>query len=277
MKANTILRNNNCKYLLLAFCLSLFSCEEVIEVDLDTGEDTVVIDAEILWQKGTDGALQTIRISRMTAYYNPTPPRVSGAHVRIENVEGEVFIFNETEEAGTYVCTNFVPELNQTYTLYAQVGEQLYTATETMVPTPAINRVEQTETGGFSADEPEVAIYFNDPAGESNYYLTSFVTRILPYPDYELTNDELSDGNEISNEFSDDDLQPGNTVEITLRGISRQFYRYMVLILEAVDSNPFSAPPANIRGNIVNQSSGGSAALGYFRLCESDYRAYVMQ
>ena len=76
----------------------LASCEDVVEVDLDAGTSKLVIDAEIVWIKGTDGKQQTIKISRMTDYYNEVVPKVSGAQVYIENSEGETFNFDESTE-----------------------------------------------------------------------------------------------------------------------------------------------------------------------------------
>lgn len=257
-------------------CFGLFSCEDVIQANLDTGEAKLVVDAEILWQKGTDGALQTIKLSRMTAYYNPETPKVSGAQVYISNSAGTQFTFEETAP-GVYTCTSFVPVLNETYTLYVAADGEVYTATETLMPVPEIDHTEQTDNGGFSADETEVAIYFNDPASQANYYLISFITPTLAYPDYELTDDELTDGNEIKADYSHDDLVPGDALQITVRGISHQFYNYMNLILSAADSDPFSTPPASIKGNVINVESNGTAALGYFRLCETDYLEYVIQ
>lgn len=262
--------------LFLFACFGLFSCEDVITADLDTGEAKIVIDAEILWQKGTDGSNQTIKISRMTAYYNPETPKVSGAQVYIENSAGNQFSFPETAP-GIYSCTDFVPVLNETYTLHVLADGQNYTATEKLMPVPQINRLEQTISTTFGDDQPEVAIYYTDPADETNYYLTSFATPILPYPEYELSDDELTNGNETKSDFSHEDLKQGDRVEVTLRGLSRQFYNYMNLILEAADSNPFSTPPANIRGNILNQDNSSSPAIGYFRLCESDYRSYIVE
>lgn len=275
MRKNIVLKNNTF-ILMLLLCFGLFSCEDVIQADLDTGEAKIVIDAEILWQKGTDGAMQTIKISRMAAYYSPETPKVSGAVVYIENSTGNQFYFPETAP-GIYSCIDFLPVLNETYTLYVQADGQSYNATEKLIPVPQINRLEQTTSTGFGDDQQEVAIYYSDPANEANYYLTSFTTSVLPYPEYDLNDDKLTDGNEIKADFSHEDLKSGDTVEITLRGLSRQFYNYMTLILEAADSNPFSTPPANIRGNILNQNNSESAALGYFRLSESDYRSYILE
>lgn len=262
--------------LLLVLCLGLFSCEDVITADLDTGDSKIVIDAEILWQKGTNGANQTIKISRMTAYYNPETPKVSGARVYIENSTGRQFFFPETAP-GIYNCTDFLPVPNETYTLYVEADGQVYTASEKLIPVAPINRLEQTISTGFGDDQPEVAIYYTDPANETNYYLTSFVSTVLPYPEYDLNDDDLTNGNETKSDFSHEDLKAGDVIEIEHRGVSRQFYNYMNLILEAADSNPFSTPPANIRGNILNQNNSGSQALGYFRLSESDHRLYTLE
>ncbi|KOS05699.1 hypothetical protein AM493_06355 [Flavobacterium akiainvivens] len=261
---------------LILSCLGLFSCEDVIQADLDTGEAKLVVDAEILWQKGTDGAVQTVKLSRMAGYYVPATPKVSGAQVYIENSTGTQFAFPEVEP-GVYTCTNFVPALNETYTLHVTVDGEVFTATETLMPVTEIHNLIQDADGGFTGDEMEVAIYFNDPANQPNYYLISFITPTLAYPDYELTDDGLTDGNELKADYSHEDLVAGDSVQITLRGISHPFYNYMNLILSAADSNPFATPPANIKGNVLNQDANGSEALGYFRLCESDYRDYTIQ
>jgi hypothetical protein len=265
------------KYLIFLLIFSLLGCEDVIEVDLATGEDKIVIDAEILWQKGTDGSMQKIKISRMAAYYDPSVPKVSGAEVYVSNDAGTQFEFIESDDAGVYVCTNFIPALNEAYTLHVKVGDDEYTAVETMISVPKIERIEQRVTDDFGTEEMEVRFYFNDPQNETNYYLGQFVTDVIQYPDYELQDDEFYNGNEMMNDFSHEDLKPGKLLAITLRGVSKQFYDYMDLILDATDPDAFSSPPANIRGNIIHQNNEGSFALGYFRLCESDSVSYIVQ
>lgn len=265
------------KFFILLMAFSLSGCEDVIQVDLATGVDKIVIDAEILWQKDTDGSMQEIKISRMAAYYDPSVPKVSGAEVYVSNSAGVQFVFHESDEPGVYVCTDFIPVLNETYMLNVKVGDEVYTAVETMMPAPKIERVEQRVRDDFGTEEIEVSFYFNDPQNETNYYLGEFVTDVIQYPEYELQDDEFYNGNEMMNDFSHEDLKPGKVLDITLRGVSKQFYDYMDLILDATDPDAFSSPPANIRGNIINQTSQRSFALGYFRLCESDNVFYTVQ
>ena len=261
----------------LLFVLVFSSCEDVVNLDLETGEAKLVVDAEIIWKKGTAGNEQVIKISKMAPYYNNTTPKVSGAQVRIENNGGDIFTFNETEP-GIYVCTNFVPVLNADYKLFVTAEGQSFTATEKLTSVTPIDKVEQALVPDFGGEDViELTFYYKDPAEQANFYLTDYQSEFLLFPEYELTDDELFNGNDISTRFSNEDMKPGNTVEITHRGISKGFYNYMKLILEVYDGNPFSVPPGNIRGNIVNTGDANNFALGYFRLCESDHVSYVVK
>jgi hypothetical protein len=265
---------------LLSFFSLLFfsSCEDTVTLDLETGETKLVVDAEIIWQKGTAGNEQTIKISKTAPYYNNTTPKVSGAQVRIENRDGDVFTFNETE-AGNYVCNNFVPVIDMDYTLYVTAEGQSFTAVEKLTAVTPIDRVEQETVKDAVGDEfIEIVFYYKDPADQVNYYLTDFKSNYLLFPEYNLTRDELFNGNEMSTRFTDDDkIKPGITYNITHRGISKNFFNYMNLILEIYGGSPFSIPPGNIRGNIINTSDSNNFAFGYFRLCEAEKTDYVIK
>ena len=89
-------KNKVTALLSLFFILFFSSCEEVVNLDLETGEPKIVIDAEIIWQKGTLGNEQIIKISKTAPYYNNITPKVSGAQVKIESSNGAIFTFNET-------------------------------------------------------------------------------------------------------------------------------------------------------------------------------------
>jgi hypothetical protein len=260
----------------LLFVLLFSSCEDVVNLDLETGEAKIVIDAEIIWKKGTAGNEQTIKISKMAPYYNTTAPKVSGAQVRVENSDGTVFTFNETQP-GLYVCTDFIPVLNTDYTLYVQAEGQSFTAVEKLMPVTPINRVEQGLVLEGDKDLIELTFYYDDPADEVNYNLSDFKSDFLLFPEYNLMDDDFFNGNEINIRFSHEDMKAGNTVAITNRGISKNFYNYMNLILEASSANPFATPPGNIRGNIVNANDATNFALGYFRLCEADKVSYTVK
>ncbi|WP_417885562.1 DUF4249 domain-containing protein [Zunongwangia sp.] len=262
---------------LLLLISILCACEDVIHVDLDTGEPRLVVDAEILWRNETTGSNQEIYLSRLTEYYNEETTKVSDANVIIKNEAGDEFIFSETETPGTYACTNFIPAIGAQYQLEITVDGEVYTATETMIGSPEIKRIEQKSDGGFLGKDNQISIFYDDPANEDNYYLTRYDTNFLQYPYYSLTDGDFYDGNEIEDSFSDEDLEVGERIDITFRCISEQFYNYITLINESSSDNPFGTPPANIRGNIINQTNANHFAFGYFRLSEAKVTEYTFQ
>lgn len=261
----------------LLFVVLFTSCEDVVTLDLETGETRLVVDAEIMWKKGTSGNEQTIKISKTAPYYNSSTPKVSGAQVRVENTNGDVFTFNETGP-GVYVCTNFVPVIDMEYKLFVQAEGMSFTAVEKLTSVTPITKVEQATVPDFGGEDViELTFYYTDPVDQVNFYVTDYSSSFVIYPEYEITNDEFYNGNEISTRYSHEDMKSGNTVKITHRGVSKNFYNYMKLILEASSSNPFLVPPGNIRGNIVNTTDANNFALGYFRLCEADVVDYVVK
>jgi len=272
--------NFKSKAVALLNLLSVFlflSCDKLVDLDLETGDPKIVIDAEIFWEKGTSGNQQSIKITRMAPYYSAEVPKVSGAHVRVENSNGAIFTFNETEP-GLYVCTDFVPEINMDYTLFVQIDGQSLTAKEKLVSVVPIDKIEQELINDITGpDFIVVSFYYKDPVDEVNYYLTDYKSDLFFSPEYSPSSDEYSNGNEINEKFGDTDLKAGEIVEVTHRGISKNFYNYMNLVLEAASSNPFGAVPGNIRGNIINTTDANNFALGYFRLCEANRISYTVK
>jgi len=267
--------------LLLCFVSFFISCEEVVEVDLNTAPPKLVVDASINWVKGTDGSQQTIKLTTTTGYYSTTIPVVSGAAVFVTNSEGTVFDFIETLGTGEYVCTNFIPEIGETYTLTVINGGQTYTATETLYAVPDIAYTEQDNEGGFLGENVEVRFFFQDEVNVENFYMVRFDAGVLPYPDYDVFDDRFNANNEMFGIFSDEDLAAGQLLNIKLFGVSEQYYNYMAILINLAEGGsgggPFSTPPVTVRGNVVNQTNEADYALGYFRLSEVDTLDYTVE
>ncbi len=266
--------------IILLNLLMLSSCEEVVDVDLDTAAPKLVIDASIQWQKGTDGHEQKIKLTTTTGFYSTTIPTVSGAVVRVTNANNQTFSFIEEEAgSGLYVCHDFIPEINQTYQLTVVLNGQTYTATESLLGVNPITSVEQNNEGGFGSDEIEIKAYANDPDGVDNYYLFRYKASTKAIPEFDAFDDEFVQGNQFFGYYTNEDLKSGDVIDITISGISKRYFEYMSkIILIAQGSNgPFSTPPATVRGNIVNQTNSKNFALGYFTLSETDHTAYTLQ
>ncbi|MEO0036934.1 MAG: hypothetical protein RIQ59_145 [Bacteroidota bacterium] len=256
------------------------SCETKVDIPLDTANPKLVIDANILWQKGTSGSTQKIKLTTTTDYYSSTIPVVSGATVTVTNSANTVFVFTETPNTGEYVCTNFEPWINENYTLSVQYAGQNYTATEKLLATPSINSVEQNTVQGFGGNVIQVKFFFQDNGSEVNNYLIGIKNPSDVAPKYRAQKDEFFNGNQMFGLYSDKDLKPGDALYFSLEGISLRYLNYMTKLINISASgsggSPFSTPPATLRGNIVNLTDESNYPLGYFHLSEIDTRNYIV-
>lgn len=260
--------------------LTLTSCEDIVQVDLETAAPKLVINGSIQWQKGTLGNEQKIKLTTTTGYYSNTIPTVSGAVVFVTNSDNVTFNFvEEVANSGIYLCHNFIPEIDKTYVLTIALNGQTYTATETLKSVAPITHVDQNSEGGFEGDEIEIKTYFNDPDVVDNYYMFRYKASSLAIPYYGVDEDEFFQGNEFFGYFSNEDIKSGDNIDITIYGVSKRYYEYMnklILIAEG-GGGPFSTPPATVRGNIINQTNPDNYALGYFNVSETDFRNYILQ
>lgn len=268
------------KILIVTMGFFLTSCEEVIHVDLETAAPRLVIDASIDWVKNTIGNEQKIKLSTTTGYYSPTFPTVSGAIIFVTNSASTVFNFIENQGTGEYICTNFQPEIGETYSLTIALNGETYTATETLVNAPNMeSSVVQNNDAGLGGDEVEVLTKFLDNGAQQNYYLYSHKSNRVAFPQYQVEDDENDNGNLITMYYSNKDLNPGDIVNIKLYGVSRRYSEYFnkLLLASGNDDSPFATTPTKVRGNIVNQTNSKNFAFGYFRLSEVDTKTYIIQ
>lgn len=267
--------------ILIIFISVLFSgCTEVVDIPLNTANPKLVIDASLLWQKGTTGNNQEIKLSTTTDFYTNVTPSVSGATVYVTNSSNVIFNFIETPNTGIYKCTNFVPMIDETYTLTVISNGQNYTASETLKSVAAITSVTQEIQSGFGNDFLKLKTFFNDPANSENYYLYKYKFSNNLKPEYSIDDDTFFQGNTFFSLVLEENTNPGEQVEITHYGISKNYYNYMSILLGVAGSSgggPFQTPPATVRGNIKNITNFDNYPLGYFRVSEADTRNYTIQ
>lgn len=267
-------------YFYIALLFVTFSCEDVIDIDLNETPPKLVIDASINWFKGTDGSDQFIKLTLTAPYFSDSVPPATGAQVYIIDANNSTFNFTEVGNSGIYNNSDFIPVLGNTYTLFITYEEEIYTATETLKSVVPIDYVEQNDTGGFSGEETELKAFYTDPAEEENHYFFEFISDIPEVITLEVYEDQFTNGNQIFGFYTEEELSTGDVVIIRNYGISRQFYEYMFILLQqnSQDSGgPFETQPATVRGNCVNQTNPDKFPLGYFRLSEVAELIYTVQ
>ena len=269
-------------YILFVILIASFfvSCEDVVNVDLKTAPPKLVIDAALNWQKGTSGNTQSIKLSTTTDFFSDVVPAVSGATVFVKNSANTTYTFTENANTGEYVCTNFEPVINETYTLTVINNGQTYTAIESLKPVAPIKNIVQNNNGGFTGTSIEIKAFYTDPANEENYYLYKYVYSNEIKPNYFVGEDTFYQGNDFFSISRKRDISAGDKIEISHFGISKAYHDYMRILLTISGSSsggPFQSPPATVKGNIINTTDFSNYALGYFRLCEVDTKNYTVQ
>lgn len=266
-------------YRLYILCLLLFtfsSCEEVVDIPLEETSPRLVVEASITWVKGSKGNKQNIILSTTAPFYDETTLPVEDAKVKIFNEEGETFEFTHTGD-GVYVTDNFIPQTNEEYELQIMYKGEQYTAREKMIPVTDIDHIEQSKSGGFSGEDYEIKVYYNDPVDEQNYYYFIFKNDKNSIEIYE---DEFTNGNQIFGYYSTEDIKRGDEIKIEMAGISRAYYDYLFVLRSQIGNNnggPFETKPATVKGNIVNEDDKKNYPFGYFRLSEVDTTSYIVQ
>lgn len=267
------------KVFLFIICLGLFSaCEDVVEVELEEAEPRLIVDAIMQWEKGTDGASQTILLSRTRGFFEQEPLPISDATISVMKDSGEEFIFDE-KKSGEYTTSNFIPEIEETYRLRIELDGEVYTAEETLKPVVEIDSIEQNDEGGFSGEDIELKVFYKDPPGIENYYLFKYFAPFLAFPEFSTFDDEFNDGNRIFGLFAEEDIEPGMDIRIQLHGISEDYFNFLEILLAQAGSagGPFETQPATVRGNIKNQNDDDELIFGYFGLSEVDEVIYTVE
>ena len=272
---------------LLIIVLPLFTaCEKVIELDLDTQEKELVIDAHIDWEKGATGQEQTILLSYTQPYYSQEAPEsASGATVLVTDNQGNIFPFVE-HIAGTYKNLNFTPTLGRRYALMVQYQGKEYVASDILKEVPQLteDNITQSNDGGFTRNEIMLTLRFDANAGETNNFVLRIkassdgVTRLYGFndryfPDGHFTTQILSLSSKEEEKF-----KPGDTVEITLFRVSETYMNHIrVLSNNASNNAGLFSIPNRVRGNIVNRANPQENPLGAFRVAQYSKVTYTIR
>jgi len=244
---------------LFSFIFLLVSCEDIIEIDLDTIEPKLVIEGCI----NDLGELCTIKLSKTGDYFEPgIYPAVSGAMVSITDEYGIETEFVEMEQ-GLYSSESLEIFENRSYTLLVQSGGEDYLAEGTIPQKVLIDSLAfDIPPLMYEFDEGYmVTCYLQDPEAYRNYY------RMITYKTGDpknsddikyIFNDDFMNGNMMFMSWEPEPFFPMDTVVVELHTLDKSTYDYY-LTLNSLAGGLFGASnPSNPETNLSND------ALGYF-------------
>jgi len=270
--------------LLVCICCTIPGCQDVIELETPTGPTRLNVDAHfrVFARENPPRFTGAVTLTETVNFFEEDIPAVSGAIVTItERGTGNLIVLTETEAgSGVYEAEDLSPlnDFDAVFDLRVEALGEVYTASAQLIPTAPILDIQQGDLQIFGEEDVEIRVLITDTPGVENFYLFDFGFQL-----YAPIEDTFFDGNEFEfsylyTEEDGESLQPGERITVINDGIDRRFYNYMELLLEQVEpAGPFSAPPATLRGNIVNPQNPDIFAFGYFRISESVSRDFVIE
>lgn len=253
-----------------------YSCEEVVEIDLETATPRLVINAPLEWKANSDGRYQIINLSTTAGFYQSEPPKVSGAMVQVKDSLGNIFLFEEGEVVGRYECFNFEPQIFGEYELEIIYNNETYVGTETLYPVPGFDKTEQLLTA--IGDLLEIRAYFTDPENEQNFYLIEENSSATIVPGYLVYNDNFFNGKQIYTSVYDETLVAQDVVTFKLFGISSRHHDYLFKLTLSIESDlgPFQTVPGLLLGNVKNITNKKNFPFGYFSLSQTSTIEHIV-
>jgi len=274
------------KYLtyILILTISLSSCTDIIDIELNSANQTLVVEAKITDQDSP----AMVYLSHTTDYFNPNEPeRVTGAIVKLSNSSGQSAQLVEMDP-GVYQSSYFKGISGETYTLSIEEGDQIYEA-QSSLPTKV--KIDSLVVEWFASFNPNDSLgggymlncWYTDPVDEANFYM--FTAEKLNISDTQepdsrrpssriLMSDILSNGKpSLMNLNRRGFYEIGDTVLVEMISIDQSMYKYLDQLGEVSGGGPSfgSSAPANPQNNINN------GAMGYFSAQAIDSQVVVIR
>ncbi len=241
------------------------SCTEVLDVDLDTENDRLVVDGLVTNQLKPF----QVKLSRTLALDDSTAfPAVNNAFVTIGDNQGNLDTL--------YLETNGVYKTNgprqgvvgRTYLLTISVDGKSYVGQDILTSVAPIDTIftlyrEKGEEAGIQEAGYYIYFAFMDPA-EKNYYMeeiTKDLAPVLKSNQLAVYNDQFIKPNVVFLTRAPGRFVSGEKAVLTLSSLSEAGYNYMngVALQLQNDGGFFSTPPANAPTNL------SAGALGFFK------------
>lgn len=244
------------KYLFFLLPLFTVSCEDIIDVELNSVPPKIVIEGNVALD-----SLATVKVST-THDFSATGeyPIITSAVVKVWDNAGnsETLLPNSK---GLYVTSGIRGVEGRTYNLSVNYDDKEYTATSTMPPLVAIDSLTLFDFPVLDYRTPMV--HFTTPPGNINDYYKFYVyvngeRRANKYETY--STDLLDDGMEMHIRLSvprdpatnDDPVEKGDTLTVEMQCIDKDMHDYWDTLM--MIENSLANPTTNIKGG----------ALGYF-------------
>ena len=271
---------------ILFISVALFSCEEVIDLEVRDGVNQLVVDA---WLTDEDKE-QSVKLTISQPYFEESAPKPAlGAEVIVYNQDSTAHVFTDPNNDGVYTYKpkpgKFLKENEQVALAVKYENEQYYSLSQ-LKRVPKIDSVAY-EVFSFPITPPDggpkdgflAQFYANDAVGEGDTYLMrSYKNDTLRFKPTDITlayDAGFSPGSKsdglmfilpIRQSLNQTLFLDKDKLKVELFSIPTEAYFYLLqLRQESSNGGIFATPLSNIPTNIINLNSKSTKkALGAF-------------
>ncbi|MCF6270778.1 MAG: DUF4249 domain-containing protein [Melioribacteraceae bacterium] len=223
--------NKISKPLLFGFLIiTLFGCEDIIEVELNSANPIIVIEAAI----AGNNSKSIIKITKSTDFYKPgVYEKISNAEISINDDEGNSVGFTEISE-GIYESLDIIGKTNVEYLIEVTAEGESYNAVSTMPNKIILDSLSleamhphpgEKESTGFI-----LIIYFQDPPNTTDYCRFKLYKNGNLLGGFYIYEDRLTNGNYISYRLplnvEGDKIELGDKLTVELLTIDAPVFEY---------------------------------------------------
>jgi Domain of unknown function (DUF4249) len=267
----------------------LTGCEDVVDLDIASGESQLVVDGWVTNQ----ATEHSIRLTQSAPYFDNQPANpVLNATVSVTDDKGKVFTFKDLKNNGTYVwkpasAQDTLGRIGGTYTLNVKFGTEEYTAVSKLNRVPKIDsmnyffdKLPVAPTDGSRKEGYKPEFYARDFVGAGDcYWIKSYrngkyynkAENITTAFDGAFSPGANSDGLIFIQPIRQSVVPQlefaleKDTVKVELYSVSLAGYYFLNQVrIESTNGGLFATPPSNIFTNIENKNPNGRKALGLF-------------
>jgi len=256
---------------LVLVAFSLFSCEDVIQVDLNSTSPAIVLEAKI----NSTSSVSTLVITKSTDFYTVGEyERVSDAVVIISDENGKSATMVEVKP-GEYRSDLIKGTPNTKYRIEANVDGKIYNAESTMpnkvvIDSLSIEKGLDRPGGEKGRGRYILHIYFKDEPGIENYCRFKLFHNENDLAGFVIYDDKYTDGNDINARVQLDaetlDLNIGDIITVELQSIDKSAYDFYKTAnsVNASNSSSGGRPSSTSVAPTNPITNWSNNALGYF-------------
>lgn len=253
----------------------MISCTEVIDLDINSSHPQLVVEASM----GLNQRAKVVLMRSIGLDENIELPFEVGAEVTLTDDAGITEMLTEVSP-GIYFSQIMHGNVGTNYTLNIKTDSEVVIASSKMPEQVKIDSLTVRNTiypggnspiGDQTAPFYEILVKYKDPQAQSNFYRFLVFVNGVVVSRNSISNDRLSNGNEIETFLVvyDPELKAGDTISVEMQCIEKSVYEYFSSIGSM--GGPNSSSPANPYTNL------NGAILGYFSAYTTESVNYILE